>query len=295
VFSTYLRLARLPNVFTALADVLAGLAIAQHGHFELRDLALVAASGFLYPAGMVLNDFFDRHVDARERPERPIPSGQVRAHHAAWVGFGLMAAGIAVAGLRGRASLVTAAALAAAILLYDAVLKSTRLGPPAMGLCRLLNVALGLSAAEAGDVIHDLHVSALLLPVALGVYTGLLTVLARDEVHGGARWRVRAIVTAMALLGAAYVVILAAASPAGFTSVAMVLYAFLLLRGSAVFGPVWSAADALPIRRAIGGGILLMPAIDAAAVAAAGHPFSAAIVVLLALPAQILKRRIAMS
>ena len=36
-----------------------------------------------------LNDVFDRHVDAVERPERPLPSGRVAASHAAALGAGL--------------------------------------------------------------------------------------------------------------------------------------------------------------------------------------------------------------
>ena len=32
-----------------------------------------------YIGGMYLNDAFDRDIDARERPERPIPSGHVGA------------------------------------------------------------------------------------------------------------------------------------------------------------------------------------------------------------------------
>ena len=36
----------------------------------------------LYAAGMVLNDAFDAELDARERPERPIPSGRIsRSRH----------------------------------------------------------------------------------------------------------------------------------------------------------------------------------------------------------------------
>jgi 4-hydroxybenzoate polyprenyltransferase len=38
---------------------------------------IVLASGCLYLAGIVFNDVFDRKVDARERPTRPIPSGVV--------------------------------------------------------------------------------------------------------------------------------------------------------------------------------------------------------------------------
>ena len=79
----WLQLMRLPNVFTAAADVMMGYLVT-HGtlrpasHFAL----LAAASCLLYLSGMILNDVFDAEVDAKERPERPIPSGRI-THRAA--------------------------------------------------------------------------------------------------------------------------------------------------------------------------------------------------------------------
>ena len=74
----WLQLVRLPNVFTAAADVAMGYLVTHDTlrpatHFAL----LAAASCLLYLSGMVLNDVFDADADARERPERPIPSGRV--------------------------------------------------------------------------------------------------------------------------------------------------------------------------------------------------------------------------
>ena len=43
----------------------------------LAVLLLVAASVFLYLAGMVLNDVYDVEIDRRERPDRPLPSGRI--------------------------------------------------------------------------------------------------------------------------------------------------------------------------------------------------------------------------
>jgi hypothetical protein len=47
---------------------------------------LVGATMCLYAGGVVLNDFFDRRLDAIERPERPIPSRRVSAASAAALG-----------------------------------------------------------------------------------------------------------------------------------------------------------------------------------------------------------------
>src|SRR3989442_15725829 len=74
-----LALLRPPNVFTAVADSAAGLVLARRAAPIARDPGLwcLAASACLYLGGIALNDYFDRDVDAVERPERPIPSGAV--------------------------------------------------------------------------------------------------------------------------------------------------------------------------------------------------------------------------
>src|SRR5688572_14330554 len=95
----YLRLLRLPNVFTAIADVSMGLLFAQGVSGPLETfLCLLAASSLLYLAGMVLNDVFDLEVDRQERPERPLPSGQIPLGFAKALGWGLLTLGL-VAGV----------------------------------------------------------------------------------------------------------------------------------------------------------------------------------------------------
>ncbi|MGH8999965.1 MAG: UbiA family prenyltransferase, partial [Acidimicrobiia bacterium] len=70
-------LVRLPAVLSVPGDVLVG-ATSGGGHLRPRRAGmLVASSSALYLAGMALNDWADRDIDARERPGRPIPSGRV--------------------------------------------------------------------------------------------------------------------------------------------------------------------------------------------------------------------------
>ncbi len=96
-----------------------------------------------------------------------------------------------------------AVGLAVAILLYDAVLKRTPLGPVGMGLCRFLNVMLGLSGAgtELGTWPH-LH-----LAVTIGVYIVGVTWFARTE-EGESRRRhlIYASLVMLAALGLAVTV-----------------------------------------------------------------------------------------
>ncbi|NIL95605.1 MAG: hypothetical protein GTO53_00245 [Planctomycetales bacterium] len=153
----YLELLRLPNVFTAVADVLMGgwLAAAVAGTALPQGvMALaVAASGCLYLAGMVWNDYFDRNHDLQLRPARPIPSRRVPESAAQWLGSELIILGVALAMVAtyfvGWRPAWISLALAAAVLAYDGLLKSTWFGPVNMGLCRTLNVLLGMSVITA--------------------------------------------------------------------------------------------------------------------------------------------------
>jgi 4-hydroxybenzoate polyprenyltransferase len=154
----YAQLVRLPNVFTAFADIGLGV-LASGGGSGLWWVAaglLFLASGCLYSGGMVWNDYFDLDQDRRERPFRPLPSGRVTRKAAFWLGTGLLASGLLATSAfgvidapKGWAPLVLAACLAVAILLYDGWLKRTWAGPLAMGTCRFLNVLLGWSLAAA--------------------------------------------------------------------------------------------------------------------------------------------------
>src|SRR5438552_3330559 len=88
----YLQLLRMPNLFTAMADIFMGFLIA-HGSLEPwpRLLSVLLVSSAIYLAGMVLNDWFDLEVDRVERPSRPLPSGRIPAQHALVLGVVLLA------------------------------------------------------------------------------------------------------------------------------------------------------------------------------------------------------------
>ena len=69
-----------------------------------RTAGLVASSSCLYLAGMALNDYADRDVDAVERPGRPIPSGRVSPEFALGLAGALTAGAGAARGRRRRAA-----------------------------------------------------------------------------------------------------------------------------------------------------------------------------------------------
>ena len=184
----WLQLVRLPNVFTAMADVAMGFLFVRaiSGSADLGVLGLlVAASSALYAAGMVLNDVFDHQIDARQRPERPLPSGRITPAAARAFGWGLLALGLALAWA--AASLIghnrpglVACLLAATIVLYDGVLKRTPLGPPAMGACRTLNVLLGMSVVSGAGAM-PFGAAEWLAAGGIGLYVAGVTWFARTE------------------------------------------------------------------------------------------------------------------
>jgi 4-hydroxybenzoate polyprenyltransferase len=210
----YAQLVRLPNVFTALADICLGLlTTAALGEAPATTRwwraggCLLAASACLYSAGMVWNDWFDLEQDRRERPFRPLPSQRISTKSAARLGGGLMIAGLALAALAGlhapvwdQIPLVVAAFLVAAILLYDAWLKRTRAGPVGMGACRCLNVLLGLSLLNEVMPSWGLHLAAV-----VGLYIVGVTWFARTEARVSRR---RQLVAAAIVMATALVIAL---------------------------------------------------------------------------------------
>jgi 4-hydroxybenzoate polyprenyltransferase len=178
----YLQLVRLPNVFTAAADSLAGwLLVGGSLAQSQRWLPLVLASMAIYAAGIALNDWFDYAVDLQERPGRPLPSGEVSRRFAAGLGAALLLAGPALAAQSGSiVSLGVATLLSACVLTYDAGLKRTWLGPQVMGACRGLNLLLGMSQApDLGGPV------AWLAAASFAVFVAGVTWISRSETTSG--------------------------------------------------------------------------------------------------------------
>ncbi len=195
----YLQLFRIPNVFTAMADIIAGFVFVSASLSpSLTFACLLVASSLMYMAGMVLNDVFDVEQDTKERPQRPIPSGSISRSQAAALGWGMLAVGVVLAwlagfltgGEQGAASPwrpgVVATILAACIVAYDAVMKRTPVGPIFMGACRFFNILLGMSAAgyvaSGGPVwLLRYEYGQLLIAGGVGVYISGVTWFARTE------------------------------------------------------------------------------------------------------------------
>ena len=278
----YLELLRPPNVVTALADVLAGFAVAGLGNGRALPWLLAATAG-LYAGGVVLNDFFDRRLDAVERPERPIPSGRVRASHAAGLGTALLAAGVASAAQATRAAAAVAICIAALVVLYDAWGKhQAAFGPVNMGLCRGLNLVLGMAAVPATISGH--------WPLALlsFVYIAAATAVSRGEVHGGRRGP-----AGLALISLIGVVGVLAAIAVRSGSRAIAAIPLTLVLGWRVLPPFWAVYNAprpAAIRRAVRAGVLSLVLVDAVISTVYAGPVYGAMVLATAVVAGLLAR-----
>lgn len=194
----YLRLMRPANVVTSVADVLAGIAIA--GYFIVPDtgfgwaavtgpnlpylpvILLCISTIGLYSGGIIMNDVFDAKLDAVERPERPIPSGLISKNAATIFGGICFFIGIFTAGLLGRNAQYLAVAIMICCLIYNRFLKHSAIfGPINMGLCRGLNLLLGVC------IIPDQVERYWYLAIVPIVYIAAITMISRGEVHGGSK------------------------------------------------------------------------------------------------------------
>lgn len=171
-WKTFLLLGRISNLPTVWSNVLAGAVLAGQVHTLSFAWLLLAASLF-YVAGMFLNDAFDRNVDAIERPERPIPSGQISANAVFSIGFIMMLAGLALLVPLGWNAALAGLALCACILLYDMHHKKNPFSPLAMGVCRALLYLL--AAAGMGGNLPWLAAA------LITAYVAGLTYTARQE------------------------------------------------------------------------------------------------------------------
>jgi 4-hydroxybenzoate polyprenyltransferase len=264
MFKALLSLTRPANLVTAIADVLAGMAIA--GYFATNSPApapigwLALATVGLYGGGVVFNDVFDAELDAVERPERPIPSGIVSKNAAAGLGVGLYLLGVITAFLVNNTAGLLAVAIVVVSLVYDRFGKHHSLaGPLNMGLCRGLNLLLGVS------IIPDQLMPWLWVGIIPIIYIAAITMISRGEVHGGSPVVLR-------VAGLLYALVIGCvAALAQDRQQLGTAFPFLALFGYYIFPPLWRAVRepiGPNIGRAVKAGVLSLIVMNAAWVAA---------------------------
>ena len=147
-----LELGRVSNLPTVWSNVLAGMVLAGGLLATVPLMVVLVAASLMYVGGMFLNDAFDAEIDARERPERPIPSGRVSRRAVYAMGFGQLGLGVLLLMTVALKAALVGVLLAGAIVLYDAWHKGNVLSPVVMGLCRVLVYAVaGFAAVSNPD------------------------------------------------------------------------------------------------------------------------------------------------
>jgi 4-hydroxybenzoate polyprenyltransferase len=188
-----LRLGRVSNLPTVWTNVAAAIVLAGGVPHPPTIVLLALAASLFYVGGMFLNDVYDAEIDREERPERPIPAGEIdRAVVERW-GYGLLASGLVVVAAHGLAfgsvpmwpALLAGLATCAVIVVYDRWHKGNPAAPVIMGLCRVGIYVTAALAVAPGLPLPLLTGAALLLGYVLG-----LTYVARHEndVAGLKRW-----------------------------------------------------------------------------------------------------------
>jgi 4-hydroxybenzoate polyprenyltransferase len=255
--TTLLRLGRVSNIPTVWTNVLAGIVLAGAVEPSWPSGLVLLAASLYYLGGMFLNDYFDRAIDASERPERPIPAGEISATTVAKIGCGLLFAGSVALLPVGPLAVAIGLLLSGAIVGYDLHHKSNQGAPVLMGGCRALVYCIAAAAAVGG-----VSTTVVIAAVALLAFVAGVTYAARLEAFNrvGNLWP-------LALLAMPLLVNL----PALVTSVAAAAI-YLLLAG-------WTAAAvyllarrpmAGAVSRAVGRLIAGISLVDATFIANAG-------------------------
>ncbi|EHQ34666.1 geranylgeranylglycerol-phosphate geranylgeranyltransferase [Methanoplanus limicola] len=168
----YIKITRPVNSLFAGFAVLLGIIIAKGtipGDSPAEYLILIPVVAMITAAGNVINDYYDREIDAVNRPERPIPSGSVSPKGALLYSAVLFAAGISISFFAGFLCLIIASVNSLLLVLYAMKLK----GVPFAG-----NISVSYLSASIflfGGALYGLSGLINNFPVALITFFAILS------------------------------------------------------------------------------------------------------------------------
>lgn len=186
---------------------------------------LIIPYSLLYSGGMILNDYIDRAVDAKERASRPIPSGRINPNTAFWLATGTIVLGVCAVRLFEYGDFwlphtdwwgtIFAFCLAGAIISYNLAHQRTAKSVLLMGLCRGL-VVISAACVMQPPVMHWQWWLFIAAPaLTLVIYTVLISLVARREVEHAAQRRrfagpkaIMNMIAAMPLLDAVWLLVM---------------------------------------------------------------------------------------
>ena len=265
------------NIVTSVADVLAGIAIS--GYFletdrEILPVFLLCISTIgLYGGGIVFNDVFDADLDKVERPERAIPSGAISKKEATLLGIILLSIGCLAAFAFSVRSGIIAFLILVFALVYNKYGKHHAFfGPLNMGICRGMNLLLGVSIVSIS--LQSFYFLGL-IPL---IYIFSITMISQGEVHGSNRNK---LYTGAFL----YLIVIGAILYSAFLR-QNIFYAalFLILFAGMIFRPLFTAIKepvGKNIGKAVKAGVISLILMDAAWASAYGQIFFAMLIAIL--------------
>lgn len=180
----WMRLLRVSNAPTVVTGSLVGAAIGATtmpgGAVAVLPMALVATgTTLLYMGGMVMNDYFDQPIDRRERPNRPIVSGQVRESSALLLAMTLIAAAVLLLSAASSNAIPWMLLLVSCVTGYNLLHQSRAAGPALMACCRALVPTIAAVACSHNQQPDWNLLGFFALP--LGLYTLGISIAARNE------------------------------------------------------------------------------------------------------------------
>ena len=198
----FLKILRPINSFMIGIGILVGVVIAGglRSSISLEILVLAFVTGFtLTGSAMVINDYFDKEIDAVNEPNRPIPSGEVKPNEAVSYSVLLSVIGLAAAYLTSLPNLVIAVFSWLVMMVYSAWGKRTGfLGN------LLVSTCIGLPFVYGGAIAGDLSTSLLFSALAFLSNTGREVTKGIVDTEGDASRGVKTIAVAHGVDKAAY-------------------------------------------------------------------------------------------
>jgi geranylgeranylglycerol-phosphate geranylgeranyltransferase len=226
-----LEILRPANCLMAGLAGITGLLIA--GSLDLPTAATVFLAAFLVTgAGNAVNDYYDREIDAVNRPKRPIPSGRISPRVALVLSSVLFAASCLLAGLASELCLAIALLNSLLLFFYARNLKGA---PVAGNLC--VSYLTGSTFLFGGAALGPAGAVANLFPAGLSFLATMSREIMKDiedmegDRKGGARTLPllvgRAVSSAAAAVFSLLAVILSLLAPFGTTYLMIIVVADL--------------------------------------------------------------------
>jgi geranylgeranylglycerol-phosphate geranylgeranyltransferase len=199
----FLNILRPVNSVMMGVGILVGVVIAGgfRSSIPLEYLALAFVTGFtLTGSAMVINDYFDREIDAVNEPHRPIPSGEVKPNEAVAYSLLLSAVGLTAAFLTSLPSLAIAVFSWLIMMVYSAWGKRT--GFPGN---LMVSTCIALSFIYGGVIAGNVSTSLLFSALAFLSNTGREITKGIVDTEGDGARGVKTIAVAYGVDKAAYI------------------------------------------------------------------------------------------